>query len=108
MLEALKHLNTDNAQGEYYLTDVPALAIRNGARVGTLTLSTVEELMGINTRSELAETWKRMRQEILERLMSSGVTIVDPASTYIDDSVEIGQDTIIHPQVIIEGNSRIG
>ncbi len=108
LLEALKHLNTDNAQGEYYLTDVPALAIKNGARVGTLTLSTVEELMGINTRAELAETWKRMRQEILERLMSSGVTIVDPASTYIDDSVEIGQDTIIHPQVIIEGNSRIG
>ena len=108
LLEALKHLKTDNAQGEYYLTDVPALAIKNGARVGTLNVSTVEELMAINTRSELADTWKRMRHEVLERLMSAGVTIVDPASTYIDDSVEIGPDTIIHPQVIIEGNSRIG
>jgi bifunctional UDP-N-acetylglucosamine pyrophosphorylase / glucosamine-1-phosphate N-acetyltransferase len=108
LLEALNHLNNDNAQGEYYLTDVPALALRSGAKVGTMTVATIEELMGINTRSELAETWRRMRLETLERLMNSGVTIVDPSSTYIDDSVEIGQDTIIHPQVIIEGNSRIG
>ena len=108
LLEALSHLNNDNAQGEYYLTDVPALAQRNGGKVGTMTVTTIEELMGINTRSDLAETWKRMRLETLDRLMSSGVTIVDPSSTYIDDSVEIGQDTIIHPQVIIEGNSRIG
>jgi len=108
LVDAVTRLTNSNAQGEYYLTDVPSLMLDRGARVGILVHDNPEELLGINTRAELASTWKQMRVEVLERLMNSGVTIVDPESTYIDDSVEIGRDTVIHPQVIIEGNSTIG
>jgi bifunctional UDP-N-acetylglucosamine pyrophosphorylase / glucosamine-1-phosphate N-acetyltransferase len=108
LIKALSSLTNDNAQNEYYLTDVPALIMHNGGRVGIMRYDDVDELLGINTRSELASTSKKMRLETLDRLMKSGVTIVDPDSTYIDDSVEIGPDTVIHPQVIIEGASKIG
>jgi len=108
LLPALDKLTTRNAQGEYYITDVPELLRREGRKVGTLFHADSDELLGINTRAELAESWKRLRREILDRHMASGVTIVDPDSTYIDDEVQIGQDTVIHPQVIIEGRSRIG
>lgn len=108
LLPALDRLTTRNAQGEYYLTDVPEILLQAGRTVGTVFQEDDEELLGINTRMELAAMWKRRRREILNRLMASGVTIVDPDSTYIDDGVEIGADTVIHPQVIIEGASRIG
>lgn len=108
LLPALDRLTNSNAQGEYYLTDVPQLLAEKGLRIGTLLHEGAAELQGINTRAELAAAWKQMRREILERLMKEGVTIVDPDSTYIDAEVEIGRDTIIHPQVIIEGRSRIG
>ncbi|MCW5970895.1 MAG: bifunctional UDP-N-acetylglucosamine diphosphorylase/glucosamine-1-phosphate N-acetyltransferase GlmU [Blastocatellales bacterium] len=105
---ALDRLTTANAQGEYYLTDAPELIARDGGGIGTLLHRDAAELNGINTRAELAAAWKRLRREILDRLMNEGVTIEDPDSTYIDDGVEIGRDTVIHPQVIIEGRSRIG
>lgn len=108
LVKALSSLTNDNAQSEYYLTDVPALILHDGGRVGIMRYGDAEELLGINTRAELAATSRKMRVETLDRLMTSGVTIVDPDSTYIDDSVEIGTDTIIHPQVIIEGASKIG
>jgi bifunctional UDP-N-acetylglucosamine pyrophosphorylase/glucosamine-1-phosphate N-acetyltransferase len=108
LLSALDRLTTRNAQGEYYLTDVPELLRRDGRTVGTIFHEAADELLGINTRAELAATWKRLRREILDRLMAAGVTIIDPDATYIDSEVEIGQDTVVHPQVIIEGRSRIG
>jgi bifunctional UDP-N-acetylglucosamine pyrophosphorylase/glucosamine-1-phosphate N-acetyltransferase len=108
LLPALEQLSPQNAQGEYYLTDVPAHLLAAGRTVGTILHKDPQELEGINNRSELAAMWKRLRRETLERLMREGVTIIDPDSTYIDEGVEIGQDTIIHPQVIIEGASRIG
>jgi bifunctional UDP-N-acetylglucosamine pyrophosphorylase / glucosamine-1-phosphate N-acetyltransferase len=108
LLPALERLTTHNAQGEYYLTDIPQVLREAGRAVGTLFHEDAEELLGINSRVELAACWKRLRREILDRLMTSGVTIVDPDSTYIDDGVEVGADTVIHPQVIIEGSSRIG
>ncbi len=108
LLAALKKLTPHNAQGEYYLTDVPQHLLEADLPVGTVFHQDAGELDGINTRIELAAMWKRLRRETLDRLMASGVTIVDPDSTYIDDSVEIGRDTVIHPQVVIEGDSRIG
>ena len=108
LLEGLDSLKTDNAQGEYYLTDVPRILLAQGKRVGLLCHSDPEEVSGINTRIELAELDRRLRERTLRRLMLSGVTIVDPNSTYIHQDVEIGQDTIIHPQVIIEGDTSIG
>lgn len=108
LLDALEKLSPHNAQNEYYLTDVPQRMLEAGLRVGTVFHENAHEMDGINTRAELAAMWKRLRHETIDRLMANGVTIVDPDSTYIDDSVEIGRDTVIHPQVIIEGDSRIG
>ncbi|HKQ04872.1 MAG TPA: bifunctional UDP-N-acetylglucosamine diphosphorylase/glucosamine-1-phosphate N-acetyltransferase GlmU [Blastocatellia bacterium] len=108
LLEALDHLRTDNAQGEYYLTDVPAVMLEQGKRVGVLCHTDPEEVQGVNSRVELAELDQKLRAAKLRELMLAGVTIVDPATTYIHQDVEIGQDTIIHPQVIVEGASRIG
>ena len=108
LIDALDQLNTDNAQGEYYLTDVPKIMQNQGRRVGLLLHSDAEEVAGINTRIELAELERKLRERKLRELMLAGVTIVDPATTYIHQQVEIGQDSVIHPQVIIEGASRIG
>jgi bifunctional UDP-N-acetylglucosamine pyrophosphorylase/glucosamine-1-phosphate N-acetyltransferase len=108
LLAALDHLKTDNAQGEYYVTDVPAILLEQGERVGLFCHDNPDEVPGINTRVELASLDARLRAAKLRELMLSGVTIVDPASTYIHLDVEVGQDTVIHPQVIIEGSSRIG
>ena len=108
LLEGLDSLKTDNAQGEYYLTDVPRILLERGRRVGLVCHSVPEEVSGINTRIELAELDRKLRERTLRRLMLSGVTIVDPESTYVHQDVEIGQDTTIHPQVIIEGDTRIG
>ena len=108
LLDALDKLSPRNAQNEYYLTDVPELMLKSGLSVGSVFHEDARELDGINTRSEMAAMWKRLRLETLDRLMANGVTIIDPDSTYIDDSVEIGRDTVIHPQVIIEGESSIG
>jgi bifunctional UDP-N-acetylglucosamine pyrophosphorylase/glucosamine-1-phosphate N-acetyltransferase len=108
LLPTLSRLTTKNAQGEYYLTDVPEILSADGKPVGTVLHDDDAELQGFNNRAEIALGWKRLRHEILSRLMTDGVTIVDPDSTYIDVDVEIGRDTTIHPQVIIEGRSRIG
>ena len=108
LLPALDQLSPQNAQGEYYLTDVPEHLLAAGHTVGTVPHDDPQELEGINNRIELAEMWRRRRTQTLRRLMLDGVTIIDPESTYIDDEVIIGRDTVVHPQVIIEGDSRIG
>lgn len=108
LLDALDLLKADNAQREYYLTDVPRLMLARGKKVGALLHPDPEEVLGVNTRIELAELERRLNQRKLRELMLAGVTIVDPNSTYIGQDVQIGQDTIIFPQVIIEGQSRIG
>ncbi len=108
LLPALNQLQPNNAQGEYYLTDVPEILLSDGRRVGAALYADYKELAGLNDRVELAEIGQRLRARTLRRLMLDGVTIVDPNSTYIDDTVEIGRDTVIHPQVIIEGASCIG
>jgi bifunctional UDP-N-acetylglucosamine pyrophosphorylase/glucosamine-1-phosphate N-acetyltransferase len=108
LLSGLEGLTTDNAQGEYYLTDVPKVIQANGGRVGLVRHSDSVEVLGINTRVELAELDRILRERKLRELMLSGVTIVDPSSTYIHQEVEIGADSVIQPQVIIEGRTKIG
>lgn len=108
LIGALDHLTTDNAQGEYYLTDVPSVMQAEGKKVGLLCYSNAEEVLGVNTRIELADLERKLRDRKIRDLMISGVTIVDPATTYIQKDVQIGHDSVIHPQVIIEGASRIG
>ena len=104
----LERVDDRNAQGELYLTQVVELAVSDGLRVEAMALSDPDEALGVNTRAELALAEARMRERTLNRVMAAGVTIVDPASTYIDVDVEIGADTLIEPGCVIQGASRIG
>jgi bifunctional UDP-N-acetylglucosamine pyrophosphorylase/glucosamine-1-phosphate N-acetyltransferase len=93
--------------GEYYLTDLIALASSQGHKISTISRA-YEEVMGVNDRVQLAAAERVLRQRILERQMYAGVTIIDPATTYIDEGVVIGMDTVILPGTMITGNTRIG
>ncbi len=108
LFEALRGLATANAQGEYYLTDLISTYRRRRRAVETVVLEDPNEIRGINSRSELAEASRIVRQKKNEELMAAGVTIEDPATTYIDDDVLVGADTVIHPGVHLEGKTQIG
>jgi bifunctional UDP-N-acetylglucosamine pyrophosphorylase/glucosamine-1-phosphate N-acetyltransferase len=108
LFDALRGLATGNAQGEYYLTDLIAMYRRRRRVVETVVLQDPNEIHGINSRSELAEVSRIVRQKKNEELMAAGVTIEDPATTYIDDDVVVGADTVIHPGVHLEGKTQIG
>jgi bifunctional UDP-N-acetylglucosamine pyrophosphorylase/glucosamine-1-phosphate N-acetyltransferase len=108
LFEALRGIASQNAQGEYYLTDLIAIYRRRKLPVETLVVDNPQEIRGINSRTELAEVSRIVRQTKNEELMAAGVTIIDPATTYIDPDVEVGPDTVIHPGVSLEGQSRVG
>lgn len=105
---ALQTIASHNAQGEFYLTDLIAVYRRRKLPLETLVVDQAHEIRGINSRTELAEVSRLVRQKKNEELMGAGVTLVDPATTYIDADVQIGADTVIHPGVVIEGQTRIG
>ncbi|MGH7387932.1 MAG: bifunctional UDP-N-acetylglucosamine diphosphorylase/glucosamine-1-phosphate N-acetyltransferase GlmU [Candidatus Rokuibacteriota bacterium] len=105
---ALAEVRADNDQGEYYLTDVLGILARAGARVEAVPVPDAADAMGVNDRKQLAAAAAIQRQRILDRLMEAGVTILDPATTYIDDTVSIGPDTVVHPQAVIEAATTIG
>jgi bifunctional UDP-N-acetylglucosamine pyrophosphorylase/glucosamine-1-phosphate N-acetyltransferase len=105
---ALREIKSDNAQSEYYLTDLVALAHERGQRIEAFRAAHIWEFAGINSREELAQVNAEMRTAINRRLMASGVTLIDPATAYIGDQVEIGIDTVIGPNVQILGHSKIG
>ena len=108
LFEALRGVASQNAQGEYYLTDLVAIYRRRKLPVEAFLVDNPHEVRGVNSRTELAEVSRLVRQKKNEELMASGVTLIDPAATYIDPDVEIGADTVIHPGVMIEGRTRIG
>ena len=108
LFESLRGLAAGNAQGEYYLTDLVASYRRRRLGVETVVVEDPNEIRGINSRSELAEASRIVRQKKNEELMAAGVTIEDPATTYIDDDVVVGADTVIHPGVYLEGKTHIG
>lgn len=108
LLEALKELNNNNSQGEYYLTDTLEIMIKKGLKVGATVVEDSNEILGINDRVQLSTAGELLRKRILKDCMLSGVTIIDPDSTYIDSEAKIGMDTIIYPNTIIEGRSVIG
>ena len=108
LFDALGAIGSENAQGEYYLPDLIGIYRRQKRGVATFTVARAVEIRGINSRTELAEVSKMVRQQKNEELMAAGVTIIDPATTYIDSDVEIGPDTVIHPCVFIEQARRLG
>ena len=105
---ALDRVVPQNDQGEYYLTDVVSIFASSGAPVEALAAPDPEECMGINDRKQLAEAAAVLRRRTLERLMVEGVSIVDPAATYVDDTVAVGADTVIYPGAVLEGATAIG
>ncbi|MFZ3089986.1 MAG: bifunctional UDP-N-acetylglucosamine diphosphorylase/glucosamine-1-phosphate N-acetyltransferase GlmU [Nitrospirota bacterium] len=108
LFNALSEIRPDNAQKEYYLTDVIGIAGRRGIDINTIKALNPDEVMGINTRYDLSRAEKVIRQGINHNWMLSGVTIIDPETTFIDDTAEIGRDTIIYPNNFISGKTKIG
>jgi bifunctional UDP-N-acetylglucosamine pyrophosphorylase/glucosamine-1-phosphate N-acetyltransferase len=105
---ALGRLRPENAQGEYYLTDVIALLAGDGERVEAVVSPDPAVVMGVNTRVELAEAGEILRARKLHQMMLDGVTIIDPRSTYVDLDVSVGPDTTLHPGTVLQGATTIG
>lgn len=109
LFAALRKVEPRNDQGEYYLTDVPEIIMADGGTVNVFLHSDAREVYGINSRAELAEFENLIRRAATRRLMiDSGVTFIDPSHAYISAEAEIGRDSIIHPNVTIEGKTVIG
>lgn len=108
LLDALKKVRNNNVQGELYLTDTLAILKEEGKKIGACILEDAMEAMGINDRVQLAQAEKVMRRSINEKIMRSGVTLIDPDNTYIEADVEIGQDTVIYPNNLLSKGTKIG
>ncbi len=108
LLESLKEIEKNAKKGEFYLTDIIELFFEKKMKIETLETEDSSEGLGINTREDLATAAAILRKRILTSLMDQGVTIVDPQTTYIDEDVQIGQDTVIRPFCFIEKDVRVG
>ena len=106
--DALERVTPDNAQGEFYITDVLGIARGDGLRVTALTAPDARELAGVNDRVQLAEAGKELNRRLVEKAMRNGATVIDPATTWIGVEVEIGRDVIIHPNTQLWGSTVIG
>lgn len=105
---AFSELKTNNAQGEYYLTDIVSWGNKKGLNVNAYVLSNNEEIFGINSKLNLAEASKMLNRRIINKHLANGVTIIDPDTTWISPETEIEPDTIIYPSCYIEGKNKIG
>ncbi|MBX3244524.1 MAG: bifunctional UDP-N-acetylglucosamine diphosphorylase/glucosamine-1-phosphate N-acetyltransferase GlmU [Acidobacteria bacterium] len=109
LFAALANVKNNNAQGEYYLTDVPAMFREAGDTVGLYVHDDRAEIEGINDRVQLAEMERMLRERTIDRLMrESGVTFIDPQNTYISERAKFGRDTVVYSNVTVEGTSEIG
>ena len=108
LVQVIGELSAANAQGEYYLTDSVGLLRRRNKRVGVMVCEDPLEAIGINSRIELAQLEQVLRARKIKQLMLEGVTIVDPASTYVALDVRVGRDTVLYPNVFLEKGSLIG
>ena len=99
LAQVIDQLSAKNSQKEYYLTDCVGLLRKQNKRVGAVVCEDPSEVSGINSRGELAELERIVRQKKLKQLMQDGVTIIDPASTYVEPSVQIGADSVLYPNV---------
>jgi bifunctional UDP-N-acetylglucosamine pyrophosphorylase/glucosamine-1-phosphate N-acetyltransferase len=108
LMEGLREIGKENAQGEYYLTDLVEVAKKRELRCSAHIVADPVEVMGINTRVDLAMANEVLRQKKLKDLMLSGVTVVDPKTTYVDRTVEVGKDSILYPNCHLQGKTKIG
>jgi bifunctional UDP-N-acetylglucosamine pyrophosphorylase / glucosamine-1-phosphate N-acetyltransferase len=108
LFSALERLEPSNAQGEFYLTDIVQTAVEQGRRVAAVRLEDPHDGLGVNTRRQLAEAEQVIRQQVRHRWLDAGVRMIDPASTWIDAGVTIGKDSVLYPNVMLEGVTVIG
>ncbi|MDQ7794403.1 MAG: bifunctional UDP-N-acetylglucosamine diphosphorylase/glucosamine-1-phosphate N-acetyltransferase GlmU [bacterium] len=108
LFAALSSLTRDNAQGEYYLTDVLAILRGQGKAVAAHRVDDPALVRAVNDRMELAEAERVLRRRALDRLMEQGVTVLDPASTFVDAGVRVGPDTVLYPFTLLEGDTVVG
>lgn len=108
LFDAVKNLTNENAQKEYYLTDIVKIAADQGSLCVAYQTQDAVEVMGVNDRVQLAAAGAELRRRKNVELMLSGVTIIDPATAYVDKNVGIGTDTLIHPNVSLSGQTRVG
>ena len=108
LFAALDGVKNNNQQGEYYLPDIVGTGLAQGQTIETLTVEDPREMMGINSREELAAMEKNLRHSINQKWMRAGVTLEDPDTIYIEESVTIGQDTVIGPNTHLKGKTVIG
>lgn len=104
----LLELTPTNSQGEYYLTDVVAALVARGEKVVAMSLQDPEEMLGVNTRGELAEVGKKLNARVVRFWQENGVTVLDPETTWIEVGCEIGRDTILEPGVHLRGQCLLG
>lgn len=108
LFAALKKLKRHTTSGEYYLTDIIAEAVAQGESIESGLIENFQECLGVNTRAELAAAQSILQQKIIEGWLSKGVSFVDPRNTTVDADVQIGPETLIHPNVSLRGQTRIG
>ena len=108
LFQAVARLSNDNAQGEYYLTDIITDAVDRGELCISFPTTDREEIMGVNDRVQLAAAAALVRKRTNEELMLAGATLIDPAAAYIEPGIPVGPDSVIHPNVHIAGATRIG
>jgi bifunctional UDP-N-acetylglucosamine pyrophosphorylase/glucosamine-1-phosphate N-acetyltransferase len=108
LFDNLRNLSTNNAQGEYYLTDLLGTLRSGGKRVGAVIADDPIEALGVNSRADLASVEGEIQRRVVAKLMSEGVTFRNPATVVIDSTVTIGNDTVVYPFVTIEGKTTIG
>jgi bifunctional UDP-N-acetylglucosamine pyrophosphorylase/glucosamine-1-phosphate N-acetyltransferase len=108
LFENLSNLSTDNAQGEYYLTDLLGMLRNAGHRVGAVIVDDPIEAHGVNSRSDLAIVETAIQRRVVAKLMRDGVTFRNPDTVVIDSTVSIGADTVVYPFVTLEGTTKIG
>ncbi len=106
--DTLPRLTPSPVSGEYYLTDIVSLMVESGLSVSAWQAEDEDACLGVNSRVELAAVNASMRQRLLERLMLAGVTVEDPATTYVDWGVEVGKDSVLRPQTFLLGRTTIG
>ena len=108
LADAIAALAPQNVQGEYYLPDLIGIYRRRGLGVSTFRVRSADEIRGVNSRRDLAEVSRLVRNAKNEELLAAGVTLIDPATTYVEADVQVGADTVLHPNVYLEGRTIIG
>ncbi len=108
LFDALGKIDNNNKNGEYYLTDVIGIHVNQGERVESYILEDNVEILGVNSKVELATAARVLRERKNQKLMEEGVILIDPANTYVEESVVVGEDTILYPGVHLQGDTVIG